>query len=162
MEYDLIWSLTGLVLLLLGIAGCFLPVIPGPPLCWASLLILQLHKEPPFTSDFLIVWAAVVIVVTLLDYYVPVWGTKKFGGTRYGNWGSAIGVITGIFIFPPFGIIIGPFLGAFIGEKIGGKDNRQALRSAWGSFAGFLAGTIMKLAVSLIMGYYFIINAFNL
>jgi hypothetical protein len=161
MEYDLIWSIVGLIVLLIGIAGCLLPVIPGPPLCWASLLILQLHKEPPFTSQFLLLWASIVVVVTLLDYYVPVWGTKKFGGSRYGVWGSAIGLVLGMFLFPPIGIIAGPFIGALIGESLAGKDINKALRSAWGSFIGFLAGTIMKLAVSLIMGYYFIVNAFN-
>ena len=161
MEYDLVWSIIGLVLLLVGIAGCFLPVIPGPPLSWASLLILQLHKEPPFSTDFLILWAAIVIVVSLLDYYVPVWGTKKYGGTKYGVWGSAVGIVFGMFLFPPFGIILGPFIGALIGEGIAGKDTKRAFRSAWGSFIGFLAGTIMKLVVSLIMGYYFIIHAFS-
>jgi uncharacterized protein YqgC (DUF456 family) len=160
MEYDLIWSIIGLVVLLAGIVGCLLPIIPGPPLSWASLVILQLHKDPPFTTDFLILWAVVVILVSLLDYYVPVWGTKKFGGTKYGAWGSAIGIIFGIFLFPPFGIIIGPFVGALAGETIAGKDIQKALKSAWGSFIGFLAGTIMKLFVSLILGYYFIINAF--
>jgi uncharacterized protein len=161
MEYDLIWTIFGLLLLLLGITGCFLPVIPGPPLSWASLLIIQLHKEPPFTSNFLIIWALIVIMVSLLDYYVPVWGTKKFGGTKYGTWGSAIGILFGIFLFPPFGIVAGPFLGALIGESLAGKDISKALRSAWGSFIGFLAGTVMKLVISLIMGYYFCVNAFN-
>jgi hypothetical protein len=161
MEFDLIWSIVGLVVLLIGIAGCLLPVIPGPPLSWASLLILQLHKEPPFTYRFLLLWASIVVVVTLLDYYVPVWGTKKFGGSRYGVWGSAIGLVLGMVLFPPIGIIAGAFLGALIGESLAGKDINKALRSAWGSFIGFLAGTIMKLVVSLIMGYYFIVNAFN-
>lgn len=161
MEADLIWSVIGLLLLLAGIAGCFLPVLPGPPLAWLSLLILQLKEEQPFNTDFLLLWAAIVVGVTILDYFIPVWGTKKFGGTKFGVWGSAIGVVIGIFIFPPIGIIIGPFIGALIGELVSGKDAQQALRSAWGSFIGFLAGTLMKLAVSLIMGYYFIINAFN-
>lgn len=161
MEADLIWSVIGLLLLLAGIAGCFLPVLPGPPLAWFSLLILQLQEEPPFNTDFLLLWASIVVVVTLLDYYIPVWGTKKFGGTKSGVWGSAIGVVVGLFIFPPIGIIIGPFIGALIGEFVAGKDAQQALRSAWGSFIGFMAGTLMKLAVSLIMGYYFVINAFN-
>jgi len=161
MEIDLILTIIGLVLLIVGIAGCFLPVIPGPPLAWSSLLILQLHKEPPFDTEFLLIWAAIVVAVTLLDYYVPVWGTKKFGGTKYGVWGSAIGVVFGIFFFPPIGIILGPFVGALIGEFIAGKDFTQALRSAWGSFIGFVAGTIMKLVVSLIMGYYFVVNAFS-
>ncbi len=68
----------------------------------------------------------------------------------------------GIFFFPPIGLIVGPFVGAFVGELIAGKDKNVAFRSGLGSFLGFVAGTMMKLVVSFIMGYYFIINAFGL
>jgi len=162
MSVDLIWIALGIILLVVGIIFSILPVIPGQVLSWGSMLILQLQAEPPFTARFLAIWALITAGVTLLDYFVPIWGTKKLGGSKSGIWGATIGLIIGIFFFPPFGLIIGPFVGAFVGELVAGKDNRTAFKSGLGSFLGFVAGTMMKLAISFIMGYYFIINAFNL
>ena len=153
METTLI--IIGILLLFAGFLGCFLPVLPGPPLAYGSLILLQLTDKQPFSSQFLVIWAVVTLGVVLADYYIPIWGTRKFGGTKGGTWGATIGLILGLFFFPPFGIIIGPFIGAYIGEIINGQDNRLALRSAVGSFIGFLAGTIMKLGVVGIMGFYY-------
>jgi len=160
MSADLLWAILGLIILVIGIVFSVLPVIPGQVLSWGSLLILQLQTNPPFSARFLAIWALITAAVTLLDYYVPIWGTKKLGGSKSGIWGAAIGLIIGIFFFPPFGLIIGSFIGAYLGELIAGKDSRIALKSGLGSFLGFVAGTMMKLVISFIMGYHFIINAF--
>jgi uncharacterized protein len=152
---DWIWITLGVILTIAGIVGCIIPFIPGPPLGYLALLSLLVIDENIFTARFLGIWLAVTIVITLLDYYVPIWGTKQFGGSRNGVWGATIGLILGIFFFPPFGLIAGPFLGAFIGELIAGKDTPAALRSGFGSFIGFVAGTFMKLVASLIMAFYF-------
>ncbi len=154
MDYLLI--ALGIVLVLLGLAGCILPVIPGPPLCYAALLLMHFTEGTQFSARFLIIWAAITIIVSLLDYLLPVWGTKKFGGTRRGVWGSLIGLLAGLFFFPPFGIIIGPFIGAVIGELSNGKEAGAALKSGFGSFIGFLAGIIIKLMASGMMTWYFI------
>jgi hypothetical protein len=153
---DTFLIIVGVILLLAGIAGCIVPFLPGPPLAYASLILLQLTSEKPFDAKFLIIWALITTIVLLADYYIPVWGTKKFGGTKGGVWGATIGLIAGMFLFPPFGIIIGPFIGAFIGEIINYQNMDKAFRSAIGSFIGFVAGTIMKLGVSIIMAYYFV------
>ena len=106
-------------------------------------------------------WAFITAAVTALDYVVPIYGTKKFGGTKRGVWGSTIGLLVGLFFFPPFGIIIGPFVGAFLGEMSTGKTtNKAALRSAFGSFVGFLAGTLLKLIASAWMAWLFVVNVF--
>ena len=152
---DWVWITLGIILTIAGIVGCIIPLIPGPPLSYAALLIVHFTIGDLFSNRFLILWLLLTILVTLLDYYVPIWGTQKFGGSKSGVWGSAIGLILGLFIFPPFGIIAGPFIGAVAGELLGGKDMSNALRSGFGSFLGFIAGTIMKLVVSLIMGFYF-------
>jgi len=152
---DTFLIITGIILLLAGIAGCIFPFLPGPPLAYGSLILLQISTYKPFTENFLIIWALVTVAVVIADYYIPIWGTKKFGGTKGGVWGATIGLIVGIFFFPPLGLIIGPFIGAFAGEIINNQDSNKAFRSAIGSFIGFVAGTLMKLGISVVMGYYF-------
>jgi len=152
---DTLLIVIGIILLLVGIAGCIIPFLPGPPLAYLSLVLLQISSYKPFTTEFLTTWAIVTGIILLVDYYIPIWGTKKFGGTKGGTWGATIGLIAGMFIFPPFGIIIGPFFGAYIGELLNNQDSKKALRSAIGSFIGFLAGTVMKLAISIVMAVYF-------
>jgi len=155
---DLLLISIAVILLLLGIIGCLVPMLPGPPLSFAALLLLQFTSRSPFTEEFLVMWGLITVAVTVLDYWVPIYGTKKLGGTKWGVWGAAIGLIIGLFVFPPFGIFTGPLIGALLGELIAGQDFSKALRSALGSFVGFVAGTIMKLVVSVILSYHFIIN----
>ena len=95
------------------------------------------------------IWGLIVIAVTVFDLWIQIYGVKKFGGTKKAVNGSIIGLIIGIFLFPPFGIIIGPFLGAFIGAKMDNPDVNKALKIALGAFAGFILGTLVKLSVSL-------------
>lgn len=153
MDYVLI--ALGIILMISGILGCVLPIIPGPPLSYIGLLMLHFTKGHQYSTKFLIIWLVITIIVYALDYLIPAWGTKKFGGSKRGVWGSIIGLIIGLFFFPPFGIIIGPFVGAVVGELTGGKDSKTALKSGFGSFMGFLAGTLLKLIASGMMTWYF-------
>lgn len=152
---DIVWLVLGVIFMLVGLAGCILPFLPGPPLCYLALLIQQLQSTPPYTTDFLLTWAGITLVVTGLDYVIPIYGTKKFGGTKYGMWGCVVGLIAGLWL-GPIGIILGPFVGAFIGELIGNAQSEHALRAALGSFVGFLLGTLLKLIACFVMGWYFI------
>jgi uncharacterized protein YqgC (DUF456 family) len=154
---DLVWIVIGVVLMLAGLAGCVLPFLPGPPLCFIALIVQQLKEEPPFTSKFLWIWTGITILVVILEYVIPVYGTKMYGGTRYGIWGCTIGLLLG-FWFGPLGIIIGPFVGALVGEMIGNANSGLAFRAAIGSFIGFLAGTLLKLIACFVMIYYFIVS----
>ncbi len=133
------------ILLLLGFFGSILPVLPGPPLSWLGLLALHFTEKMEFSNSFLI-WSFVVMaLIAALDYFIPIWGTKRFGGSRSGVIGSVVGLVVGLF-FMPFGIIVGPFLGAMLGElSHQPNEMRKALRSATGSFVGFLVGTWLKL-----------------
>ena len=147
----------GFVLILAGLAGSLLPVLPGPPLAYGGLLLQQLRDPNPFTTNFLLGWLAIVIIVTILDYYIPVWGTKKFGGSKYGMWGCTLGFIAA-FWMGPLGVVIGPFIGAFIGELKASKTSEQALKAAFGAFLGFLGGSFIKIMVCVVMGYYLIVS----
>lgn len=155
MALDIILIILGAILIIVGILGCVLPVLPGVPLSYAGILMLHFTSKVEFSPQFLIIWALVVAAVQILDYYIPVWGTKKLGGGKKGAWGNTIGIVFGIFLFPPWGIIIFPFLGAVIGELIDNKSSAVALKAGLGAFLGFLAGTVMKLVVAIILAFYF-------
>lgn len=148
-----------IVFLIVGIIGCLVPVLPGPPLSFAGILILHFTDFAEFRLNLLIILGVIAIVVAVFDYVVPIWGTKKFGGTKYGIRGATIGLLVGLFFGPP-GIIIGPFLGAVTGEMIYKDDFNYAIRAGFGSLIGFMAGIGIKLATSLIITFYFIRGMF--
>jgi len=156
MMIDTALIICGGICMITGILGCLLPVLPGPPISYIGLILLQLTSKHPFSTRFLIIYGILTIFVFVIDYMIPVYGTKKLKGSKYGIWGSAIGLIIGILFFLPFGIIVGPILGAFLGELVTGKDVARAMKSALGSLVGFLAGAALKLVLSITMAYYYI------
>lgn len=155
---DIFLSILAILLLIIGFVGAILPIIPGPIISFLGLLSIYFLDNKPFDDRFMIIWGTITIAVTAIDQIVPVLGTKKMGGSKYGVNGSIIGLMIGVFFFPPIGLIIGPFLGALVGELMSGKDLNQATRAGFGSFIGFLSGTILKLIFSGVAAYYIIIN----
>jgi len=143
------------IFVIVGFVGSVLPVLPGAPLSYIGILLLHLTDKVQFSSDFLILWLVIVIFVQLLDYFVPIWGTKRFGGSKRGVWGSTLGLIVGMFM-GPWGIILGPFVGALLGELSENKSTKEAIRAAFGSFVGLMLGTIFKLIVAGFMIYYYV------
>ena len=152
---DYLLLIFGIILMLIGIIGCLAPVLPGPPLSFLGLLLLQASKFGDFSLTVLIVLGVITIVVSILDYVVPIWGTKKFGGSKYGTRGATVGLIIGLFL-GPVGIIIGPLAGAVVGELIFKDDMKYAIRAGFGSLLGFLTGVGLKLAASFVMTFYFV------
>ena len=147
-----IMIIVGLVLAIAGVVGCLLPMMPGPPLGFIALLIISFARNwEPFSTTFLVVVGAVTALTLLLDYVLPVMGARKYGASRLGFWGSMFGVLVGMFVFPPFGMIIGGFAGAVAGELCAGSAGRSALRAGWGVFAGNLLGIALKTGLSVIM-----------
>ena len=155
MFLDIFLVILGLCFLIVGLIGCILPVIPGPPLSYVALVLLQITRFADFSGKFLLIAALITVIVTVVDYLLPIWGTKKIGGSRAGTIGAVLGLIVGLF-FVPVGIFLGPFVGAFLGETIVGRDTKTALRSGLGSLMGFLMGAVMKLTVCIVFSYYFI------
>ena len=151
---DILLVILGICFLAGGLIGCIVPAVPGPPLSFVALLLLQITRFADFSGKFLLIAAIVTVVVTVADYILPLWGTKKWGGSRAGTIGAIFGLIAGFF-FAPVGIILGPFAGAVIGELIAGRDSNAAFRSGFGSLMGFLMGTVMKLTVCIVFTYYF-------
>lgn len=153
---DIFLLILAALLLLVAFLGCVLPVLPGLPLAYVALLLLHFTDYVDYSISFLVIWGVVVLVIQVLDAIVPAWGTKRVGGSKWGMWGSAIGIVVGLFL-GPWGIIVGPFLGAVLGELLHGKEAVVALKAGFGSFLGFLVGTIAKLIVVGFFIYYYIV-----
>lgn len=157
---DVLLITVSVLLLLIGILGSIVPILPGPPIAFCGLLLVQFTSKHPFSVDLLIIFGLLAIISAFIDNALPVYATKKFNGSKKGVWGSAIGLIIGLFFFPPFGIIIGPMAGAFLGEIVDGKTAEKAVKPAFGSFIGFLSSIFLRFALSIVMAYYFVVEVF--
>ena len=144
----------------IGIAGSILPALPGTPISWVGLLLLYLWGPEEMPLKTLIVWGVVVAVVSVIDYFVPMYFTKLTGGSKYAERGAMAGLILGIFL-TPVGMILGSFLGAFLAELYYNRIGvAQALKAAVGSFLGFLAGTGIKTIAAVLIMWKIIVFAF--
>ena len=145
------------ILMLLGLAGSILPILPGPPLSFIGLFLLALlkHFSPPLTPTLVIVLAIVTILVIVMDYVIPLLGAKKYGASKWGVWGSVLGMAIGIF-WSPFAMLLGAFIGAVVVEWLVWKTKGEALRAGWGVVVGTLFATVLRLGVSGMMTYYFV------
>jgi uncharacterized protein YqgC (DUF456 family) len=151
----------GLILAIAGMIGCILPIIPGPVLSFSSLILLSWAKSwQSFSQTFLIVMGILTGLLLLSDYVAPALGAKKYGASKRGLWGSAIGMIIGIFFIPPWGMIVGAFIGALTGELAAGKSGRKALRAGWGILIGNVLATGLKLAFTAVVLFYYIKEMF--
>ena len=168
---DILLVILGFLALLAGFVGSIVPAVPGPPLSFVGLLLLQWSGRAGFTPTFLWVWAAVAVAVTVMDNLLPAWMTKRFGGSRMAVWGSVLGLVIGMIFFAPLGLLLGPFLGALAGESfhnylqdkrnrangvdLGAVDNGaraiKTLKVALGAFLAFIVGTGAKLISCLLM-----------
>ena len=150
---DILIMVLAIILMVGGIAGCVLPILPGAPLAYAGLRLLHFTDLAHFSTAQLIVWLIVVVVLQVVDYITPLLGSKYSGGTSFGNRGCVAGTLLGLF-FMPWGIILGPFLGAVAGEMMGGSDFPHAVRAGIGTLIGFLLGTLLKVIVC----FYFLVQ----
>lgn len=151
---DSVGVILGSVLLLVGLIGCVVPIVPGPLVAYGGLLSLLLTSYP--ISAF--VWIAggvITLVATLLDYIVPAMGAKRFKCSKWGIAGCLIGSIVGLFFFP-FGIILGPFIGAIVGELIAGRPLSDSVHGGLGALLGFVLGLGVKLAACSLLVIMFI------
>ncbi|WP_339665517.1 DUF456 domain-containing protein [Maribacter arcticus] len=160
---DIFLLILGFILMLVGIIGSFLPILPGPPISWVGLLLLHFTSVIDMTWTFLGITLAIALLVFALDYVIPAIGTKKFGGTKAGVIGTTVGLVVALFfpILGPFGIIIWPFIGALVGELLNKADKKTATKAAFGSFLGFLTGTFMKFLVAIVYLGMFISEAWQ-
>jgi|TARA_B110000971_G_C19945654_1_gene470926 uncharacterized protein YqgC (DUF456 family) len=140
-------------LIITGIIGSFLPIIPGPITSWLGLLAICQIQDFSASNTLLTITFIVAITIFITDYFIPIIGSKYFGGSKYGIVGTSIGLLIGLFSPIPFGIIIGAFLGALIGEYFGGKSVSEGIKPAIGSLVGIISSSIIKF----ITGFSFLI-----
>lgn len=159
---DIFLSIVAIICGLVGLLGVIVPVLPGTLLSYAGLLCVYFTDTSTVTNNQLIFWGLLSVAVILLDYILPGYFSKKFGGSRYGIIGVNVGVIIGLFFSLP-GIILGPFFGAFIGELINDdKSMGRALQVAFGSLMSFLVGSGMKLVIGGFLMYYILCDTINI
>lgn len=145
LDATLFFAILAGILLLLGLIGTVLPVLPGPPIAWAGLLAAHFSNYSQIEIWILIATGIAAIFVTVMDNIFPSIMTKKAGGSKAATWGCTIGLVVAFFLGPIF-ILIAPFAGAYIGEMIhDSSDAKRALKAAFGAFKGFLLGTGIKI-----------------
>lgn len=152
---DIILITASTICLIVGLLGCVLPMLPGPPIAYVGLVLLHATDKVQYSVTQLLIWLLLVVIIQVLEHFSPMLGSKYSGGSKWGSWGCFIGTIAGL-LFLPWGIIAGPFLGAMIGELLGGAKSRQAIKSGIGSLLGFLFGTVLKLVLCSYFCYEFI------
>lgn len=150
---DVLIYVLSFLLLVGGVVGCVLPILPGAPLGYAGLLLLHFTGRADFSTTQLVTWLIIVVILQVVDFITPLLGSKYTGGSEFGNRGCVAGTLIGMF-FLPWGIIVGPFIGAAAGEMLGGSDLSHAIRAGIGSLIGFLVGTLLKVIVC----FYFLVQ----
>jgi uncharacterized protein YqgC (DUF456 family) len=159
---DIFLLTIGFLFVMLGLIGSFLPVLPGPLTSWLGLLILYFTSIVPMNYTFLGITLAIAILIWILDYIIPAIGTKRFGGSTYGVYGTTIGLLIGLFSPIPFGILLGAFLGAFIGEMLHDKKNtRRAFRASIGSLLGLITSATIKFTVAVVYAVLFFMKVWE-
>ncbi len=150
---DIIFLALAVIAAILGIVGTILPALPGPPLCFASMVVAY-FVCPGQMSVSLLIWMLVLTVaVSIMDYTIPIMFTKMGGGSKPAMWGTTIGMFAGMF-FMPWGLILGPLIGAFVGELSHNKNYTHATKVAMMSFLSFMLSTGIKLLASLAMTFF--------
>lgn len=149
---DIFLIILSVLFMVVGLLGCILPALPGPPLSYVGFLLLHFTDKVQFSTTQIWVLLALVVIAQVIDYFIPVLGSKYSGGTKWGSWGAFFGSVVGLF-FLPWGLLLGPFLGAVVGELLGDADMKSALKSGTGALLGFILGTVLKVALCM----YFIV-----
>lgn len=152
------WLILALLVMLIGLAGTFLPAIPGLPLIGLAMLgygAIEGFKE--VTPFFLVVVLLVIVGAQVAEHYARGYGAKRFGASRAGTWGAIIGSIVGLF-FMPIGLLAGPFLGAMLGELIAGRPTEDALRAGLGGLIGVLGSIAMNVVLGLALIVSFLVK----
>lgn len=150
-----------LVVIMVGIAGTFVPIIPGVPLVFIAIAAYGWHEGfQTISPRYLVIIAGVTVLSLFVDYLATYMGAKYFGSSKKGLYGAVLGSFVGLFIFPPLGLLLGPWIGAIVGEFLQGNDWNKAMRSGTGAVIGLFSGIAFKVMLATIMLVSFLIIIF--
>ena len=153
-----LWWILSVVLMLAGLVGTVLPLVPGTVLILAGAVLHRLTLGPEQSVGWVTIGALTLLTLLaqVLDFLSGSLGAKYFGATRWGAIGGIVGAIVGLF-FGLVGLLAGPLLGVLIGELLGGSKLLPATRSTWGTLLGTTAGMIGKVLIGVLMIAWFAI-----
>ena len=153
----LLWSLA-ILLVLIGLAGSFLPALPGVPLVFAGLfLAAYIGNFAKIGWPTLTILGVLTCLAMLADFLATLLGAKRAGASTLALVGAAIGSILGL-LSGLWGLLIFPFIGAVTGELIARQQLGQASRVGVATWLGMVIGALVKLALALTMVGVFIIS----
>ncbi len=151
--WKIVVLILSLAMMLIGLAGTLLPIIPGAPLIFVVVLVYGvIDGFTAVTGGTIAVMAILAGAALLCDYLSTVIGVKRMGGSNYGVAGAFVGMIAGFFLGMGLpGLIIGPIVGAVLFESLLGPQTNNALKAGLGSFLGFLLGGVIRFALGAAM-----------
>ena len=156
-----IWVVTWL-LMLIGVVGTVVPVIPGQILIVVAAVAHWWVKRPDSGLQWwtFVILGALFLISQAMEYFSGAVGSKYFGGSKWGIGGAILGGLIGLF-FAPLGFLLGPLIGAFAFEWIfAKKEVIEATKSGFGSAVGTVMGMAIKIGVAVTMAGYLVVDLF--
>ncbi|NLG32413.1 MAG: DUF456 domain-containing protein [Syntrophomonadaceae bacterium] len=161
MAYDILILIGVIIIMVIGVAGTIIPLLPGIPMVFLSIAFYGWYYDfKVIDLTYLLILLLVTVFSLILDYLSSVLGAKYFASSKAGIWGALLGALLGVFVFPPVGIFVGPWIGAFIGEYIECHDIKRAVKVGTGSFVGLLSGMVIKMIIAVGMAVSFLVKVF--
>ncbi|WP_103076013.1 DUF456 domain-containing protein [Solilutibacter silvestris] len=157
MDNSFVFQLLAAILVLAGLIGVMLPVLPGLPLVFAGLLLSAWADGFQHVGAVRLTLLALLTLASLgIDFWAAAHGAKRVGASRTALIGATLGMLIGAFVFPPFGFFLGPFVGALAGELLHRRSLTQAdlgaaTRIGVGTWLGIALGVALKLAIAGLM-----------
>lgn len=163
MTFSILMTVLGALLLAAGFVGCIIPILPGPPIAYLSILLISMAGSWELFPVWLLLTLGIAAIgAAVSDSVLPVTSSRKAGAGKAGVRGSIVGMVIGTLFFPPFGTILGAFVGALAAEMIWRREDSRPLKAALGVFSGTMAAIVVKLAVTGVVTYFFVTGAIHL
>ena len=142
---SLLFLILSSAIMLTGLAGVFLPVLPGVPLVFAGAFIYAWSTSfEVITVGNIVLFAVLTAIASAVDYVGGLITAKKYGASRYGLIGGILGGILGLIALGIPGLIIGQLAGVILGEMYFGKQMKESFTSGFAMFVGYILGSTVK------------------